>query len=203
MTRPIFEPAVQREIAAAQYASQQLFRRPAPTPGASGLSFCYAEKSSTSSGSVPSSGNYVVDFHVSTGFKTNDAATFPGIYHDTGKTPEYGIRIPANFLVEVAVWLQLAGDIANGPHSVDWVIDSSYSVFQFGPAPSAEFTPSASSPTGLADDHTAPRALTRVDYMGDTADFTVGVIHRWYNWTTDPLNFLYGIDVTLIGALPT
>lgn len=30
MTRPIFEPNTNREVAAAQFASQQLFRRPAP-----------------------------------------------------------------------------------------------------------------------------------------------------------------------------
>src|SRR6476619_2034579 len=106
MTRPIMEPNPQRADAALDFATQQLFRRPAPTSSA-GLSFCYAETSSVSSGSVPASGNIVANFGTGTNFKTNDPIVFPSVYHDTGKTPEYGIRIPANMLVEVSTWLQL------------------------------------------------------------------------------------------------
>jgi hypothetical protein len=38
--------------------------------------------------------------------------------------------------------------------------------------------------------------------MGDTADFTVGTYHFWKNWTNGPLDFQYGINVTVIGDLP-
>lgn len=203
MTQPIQEPSTSRSVSGLGWGERQLARRPAPPAAAgTGLSFCYAAKNSVSVTGLADS-FYIADFSTGTTFKTNDGTVFPSIYHDAGKTPEYGIRIPANFLVEVSTWLQLLSDIADGQHSVGPVWDNSYTITDFGPSPSAEFTPAASSVIGLADDHSAPRALTRVDYLGDTADFTIGVVHRWYSWTTDPLYFLYGLNVTLIGALPT
>jgi hypothetical protein len=166
----------------------------------SSIPFARAETSSVAvSGSLSS--NWVADFGTGTNFKTN-SDLLPSIFHDTGKTPAYGIQVPANTLVEVTTWLQLVSDIADGAHSVGYVIDGAYSVTQHGPSPTAEFTPAASSVTGLADDHSAPRALTRVDHMSDTAAFVVGTIHRWYNWTTDPLDFKYGIIVKILGDLP-
>lgn len=174
-----------------------------PIPGLStGLSFCYAQKSATSSGSVSSSSFAVANYGASTTFKTNDSTIFPSIYHDTGKTPEYGIRLLANYLYRVENWVWIAGDIADGAHAVSWIIDGAYTVSHFGIADSSDFTSSAASATGLADDRSAPEALYHVAYMGDTADFTVGTYHDWQGFTTDPIFFQYGIAVTLLGDLP-
>lgn len=200
MTAPRQEPSTKRDIVGLGWGERQLARRPAPVAPTSGLSFCYAEKSiSGVTGSL--NGSYVADLSSAT-FKTNDSTTFSNIYHDAGKTPEYGIRIPADKLVKVYTWLWIAADTADGAHTVSWIIDGSYSVSHFGPADFSDFTSSASSVTGLADDKTAPEALYHVAHMGDTAAFTVGVYHGWTGWTNDPKDFKYGINVTVLGDLP-
>jgi hypothetical protein len=168
-------------------------------PGAT--SFCVAETSSVSVSGL-AFGNWIPDLSTGTTFRTNDAATFPAIYHDTGKTPAYGIQIPANTLVEVTCWLQLVDSLANGPHEVSYIIDGSYSVTAYGPSPSANSTREALAENGLTDDKLAPRALIRRDYLGDTATWVVGPYHLWYNWTNDPQHFKYGIIVTVVGSLP-
>jgi hypothetical protein len=82
-------------------------------------------------------------------------------------------------------------------------VDGAYSVSTFGIANNSDFTSSAASASGVADDHTVPEALFLIAQMGDTADWTVGTFHEWTNFTTDPISFQYGINVKLLGTLPT
>lgn len=202
MTAPVQEPSSQRTLSGLGWGERQLARRPAPpAPSGAGLSFAYAEVTNSGVGGLLNSFR-VADLN-GADFYSNDYTTFSGVYHDAGKTPEYGLRVPANKLVKVYSWIWITANTADGKHTISWMIDGSYSVSHFGPADSSDFTSSASSVTGLADNKTAPEALYHVAHMGDTAEFTVGVYHGWTGWTNDPNDFKYGISVTVLGDLPT
>lgn len=178
-------------------------RRPAASaaPSGAGLPFGSWESNSVSVSGPLNSFN-IMDLNpaVAPGMVTNDSRL--AVVNDPGHTPLWGISIPGGVVVEVMTSVHLVSNIADGAHTIGWVIRGVPSVTRYGPsegiAQSAAF-----SEIGMADDYSAPDTLYHVQHMGAASDWIVGGIHTWEGWTTDPLDFRYGIDVTILGDRPT
>lgn len=179
------------------------FRRQVAAATPSGASLAFASwRSNSVAVTGPLNSFNIMDLNPATapGIKTNDPRL--AIVNDPGHTPLWGISIPGGVVIEAMTSVELVSNIADGAHTVGWVIRGVPSVTRYGPREG--ITQSASfSEIGMADDYSAPDALYHVQHMGASSDWILGGIHTWRNWTTDPLDFTYGIDVTILGDLPT
>lgn len=179
------------------------FLRRASSAAPSGSSLPFAAWGSNSvSVTGPASSFNIMDLNpaVAPGIKTNDSRL--AIVNDPGHTPLWGISIPGGVVIEAMTSMHLVSNIADGMHTVGWVIRGVPSVTRYGPREGISQS-AAFSATGMADDYSAPDTLYHVQHMSATSDWILGGIHTWQGWTTDPLDFRYGIDVTILGDRPT